>query len=54
LYRLAGRLLALRAARPTQLALFELKNDTGPVAERTAAGRYEQPSLLSLIRERTR
>jgi hypothetical protein len=30
-----------------QLALFELKNDT-------AARRYEQPSLLSLVRERTR
>jgi hypothetical protein len=45
---------AWRAAQPRQLALFELKNDTRPVAERTAAGRYEQPCLLSLIRERTR
>jgi hypothetical protein len=42
------------AAQPRQMALFELKDDTRPIAERTAAGRYEEPSLLSLIRERTR
>jgi hypothetical protein len=48
------QLEAWRAAQPRQLALFELKNDTRPVADRTAAGRYEQPSLLGLIRERTR
>jgi hypothetical protein len=45
---------AWRAAQPRQLALFELKNDTRPVAERTASGRYEQPSLLGDMRERTR
>jgi hypothetical protein len=48
------QLEAWRAAQPRQLALFELKNDTRPVAERTASGRYEQPSLLGYIRERTR
>jgi hypothetical protein len=48
------QLEAWRTAQPRQLALFELKNDTRPVAARTAAGRYEQPSLLCLIRERTR
>ncbi|MGD1035932.1 MAG: hypothetical protein ABR878_01815 [Roseiarcus sp.] len=29
-----------------QPALFELKTDCRPRAERTAAGRYRQPSLL--------
>jgi hypothetical protein len=48
------QLEALRVAQPRQLALFELKNDTRPVAERTASGRYEQPSLLGYMRERTR
>jgi hypothetical protein len=48
------QLEAWRAAQPTQLALFELKNDTRPIADRTAAGRYEQPSLLGDMRERTR
>jgi hypothetical protein len=48
------QLEAWRAAQPRQLALFELKKDTRPVADRTAAGRYEQPTLLGLIRERTR
>jgi hypothetical protein len=48
------QLEAWRAAQPRQLALFEIKNDTRPVAERTAAGRYEQPSLLAYLRERTR
>jgi hypothetical protein len=43
-----------RAAQPKQLASFELKNDTRPVAERTAAGQYEQPSLLAYVHERTR
>ena len=36
---------AERAARMTQPALFELKEDHRPQAERTAAGRYEQPTL---------
>ena len=42
----------LEAWRPTQvrqLALFDLRDDCRPLAERTAAGRYEQPTLLSLI-----
>jgi hypothetical protein len=48
------QLEAGRVAQPRQLALFELKNDTRPVADRTASGRYEQPSLLGFMRERTR
>jgi len=34
------------AAQPRQLALFELKDDCRPAAERTAAGRYAEPTLL--------
>lgn len=33
-------------AREKQLALFEMKEDYRPEAERTASGRYRQPSLL--------
>jgi hypothetical protein len=45
---------AWRAAQPKQLALFELKTDRRPGAERSAAGRYLEPTFLSLIRDRTR
>jgi hypothetical protein len=41
-----------KAAQPRQLALFELREDCRPVAERTAAARYQEPTLLSLIAER--
>jgi hypothetical protein len=41
------QLEAWRAAQPRQLALFELKNDTRPVAERTAARRYREPTLFA-------
>jgi hypothetical protein len=34
-------------ARRQQPALFELKDDRRPVAERTAAGRYREPSLFN-------
>jgi hypothetical protein len=38
----------LRArAQAQQLTLFELKEDCRPLAERTAAGRYREPSLFS-------
>jgi hypothetical protein len=36
------------AARVEQPALFELKDDCRPIPERTAAGRYNEPSLFSL------
>ena len=36
------------AARVEQPALFELKEDSRPPSERTAAGRYSEPSLFSL------
>lgn len=39
-------------AQPQQPALFELKKDRRPACERTAAGRYEEPTLLALLQER--
>jgi hypothetical protein len=41
-----------KAAQSRQVALFELKTDSRPAAERTAAGRYLKPSLFAVIRER--
>jgi hypothetical protein len=35
-------------AKIEQPVLFELKEDCRPVSERTAAGRYREPSLFSL------
>ena len=35
------------AANARQPALFELKDDCRPPAERTAAGRYLEPSLFT-------
>jgi hypothetical protein len=32
-----------------QLTLFELKEDTRPETNRTAAGRYLEPSLFALL-----
>jgi hypothetical protein len=43
------QLAAWRAARGEQAALFELKDDCRPAAERTAAGRYSEPSLFEVI-----
>jgi hypothetical protein len=48
------QLEAWKASQARQLALFELKDDTRPVAERTAAGRYQEPTLLALLAERDR
>jgi len=39
------QLEAWRADQCRQLALFELKNDRRPEAERTAAGRYREPTF---------
>lgn len=44
---------ARRSALPRQLALFELKHDCRPQAERTAAGRYQEPSLFAAIGDPT-
>jgi hypothetical protein len=45
------QLEARKAAQPRQLALFELKEDCRPAAERTAAGRYEEPTFLESMQE---
>jgi hypothetical protein len=36
-------------AKGEQPALFELKEDRRPIADRTAAGRYCEPSLFTLL-----
>jgi hypothetical protein len=38
----------LAAEKTEQPALFELKEDSRPIPERTAAGRYREPGLFSL------
>ena len=38
-----------KRAQAQQLALFELKQDTRPKSERTASGRYEEPTMLHLM-----
>jgi hypothetical protein len=43
------QLEAWRAAEARQLALFERREDCRPASERTAAGRYREPSLFSFI-----
>ena len=34
-------------AKGEQPALFDLKDDRRPIADRTSAGRYQEPSLFS-------
>jgi hypothetical protein len=36
-------------AKAEQPALFELKDDRRPIAERSAAGRYLEPSLFTIL-----
>jgi hypothetical protein len=43
------QLEAWRAEQARQLALFELKDDCRPGAERTPAGRYQEPTLFAEI-----
>jgi len=38
-----------KAAQPQQPALFALRDDHRPAAECTAAGRYQEPTLLALL-----
>lgn len=42
---------AWKAARPDQQALFPLVEDCRHKSERTAAGRYSEPSLLDCLRQ---
>jgi hypothetical protein len=48
------QLEAWKATRGEQTALFELKDDHRPAAERTAAGRYREPTLFALAPPRAR
>jgi hypothetical protein len=43
------QLEAWTAARGEQPALFELQDDFRPAAERSAAGRYLEPTLLGFL-----
>lgn len=49
-----AQLEAWRAAHPRQPALFALTHDRRPEAERTAAGRYQEPTLLALLQDQSR
>ena len=42
------------AAKAVQPPLFELRDDSRPATERTAAGRYREPSLFTLAAQPTR
>jgi len=39
------------AAKAAQPALFALKEDRRPASQRTAAGRFQEPSLFTLLDE---
>jgi hypothetical protein len=43
------QLEAWRVDQARQLALFELKDDRRPEAERTAAGRFREPTFFALL-----
>jgi hypothetical protein len=43
------QLEAIRKANGTQATLFELREDRRPDSQRSAARRYQEPSLLDLI-----
>ena len=42
-----AQLEAWRAAQAQQPALFELRQDCRPKCERTASGRYEEPTFFA-------
>ena len=42
------------AAKAVQPVLFELRDDSRPATERTAAGRYLEPSLFTLPQQQNR
>lgn len=44
-----AQLDACRKAQGEQPALFELVEDCRPRSERTAAGRYDEPTLLTFL-----
>jgi hypothetical protein len=46
------QLEAWKASQPQQPVLFELKEDCRPAAERTADGRYREPTLFAAMSPR--
>jgi hypothetical protein len=46
------QLEAWKAAQSRQLALFDLKDDCRPATERTAAGRYAEPTFFAVMTAR--
>jgi hypothetical protein len=40
-----------QAAQPRQPALFELRDDRRPQAERSASGRYLEPTLMAFLQD---
>ena len=40
-----------QALQPKQPALFEMKHDRRPEAERSAAGRFQEPTLLAYLQD---
>jgi hypothetical protein len=42
---------AWKAAQPQQAALFQLIDDRRPEPERTAAGRYREPTFLAWLQD---
>jgi hypothetical protein len=46
-----AQLEAWRKAQSAQPALFPLIEDCRPRCERTAAGRYQEPTLLAFLRD---
>lgn len=46
-----AQIAAWKAAQPTQPVLFELKDDRRPEPERSAEGRYREPTLLAWLQE---
>ena len=46
------QLEAWRMSQPEQPALFPLKADCRPPTERTAAGRYREPTLFTVLEPR--
>lgn len=46
------QLATWREAQPQQPALFALKDDRRPVSERSADGRYAEPTLLAFLQDK--
>lgn len=45
------QIAAWKKGQPAQPALFDLKDDRRPEPERSAAGRYREPTLLAWLQD---